>query len=176
MTYFEFLCSIVEGPKDYRKILAYLHSCEFTWIIEDDANRADDGINLRYRYDDNYIGSPEPCTVLEMMIALALRCEETIMCDPAYGDRTKQWFWEMMRSLGLFAMSDDCFIEQVAYDIVERFLNREYKRNGKGGLFTITYTHRDLTKIPIWTQLCWWLDNFNDFTINPELAPKSERR
>lgn len=171
--YFNFICGIVEGPRVYRELLSYLHSREFVWLIEDDANRASDGIYLRYRYDSMYQYSvpPEPCTVLEMMVALALRCEETIMCDPEYGDRTKQWFWCMIKSLGLWGMTDDCFVPQIASSIIDDFLNREYKRNGKGGLFTITYSHRDLTKIPIWTQMCWWLDNFNDLTINPELVP-----
>lgn len=42
-----------------------------------------------------------PCSVLEMIIALAIRLEEHIMDDPDIGNRTGQWFWDMIVSLGL---------------------------------------------------------------------------
>ena len=42
-----------------------------------------------------------PCSVLEMMIALSMRCEEQIMDDPDIGNRTGQWFWDMIDNLGL---------------------------------------------------------------------------
>ena len=41
-----------------------------------------------------------------MMIALAIRCEEHIMDDPDAGDRTGQWFWSMLVSLGLGSMDE----------------------------------------------------------------------
>lgn len=100
-----------------------------------------------------------PCSILEMMIALAIRCEETIMDDTSRGDRTSQWFWEMIVSLGLGSMSDDRFAPDIVDDILDRFLNREYEPNGKGGLFTIKNCEYDLRDVEIWYQLCWYLDS-----------------
>ena len=158
--YFEWLCNLVCGERyaseiSYRKLLAYLHHTEFTWLLPNDQNRAEDGINLRYRFTEELPGS---CSVLEMMIGLAIRCEEWIMHNPNYGNRTRQWFWSMISSLGLGNMHDERYDEAYVKQIVVRFLNREYQPDGRGGLFTIRNCEYDLRDVEIWYQLCWYLD------------------
>lgn len=69
--------------------------------------------------------------MLEMMIALAIRCEETIMDDPRYGNRTKQWFWNMMKSLGLSYMNDDCFDRDKFHEIRINFQNETINQTVK---------------------------------------------
>lgn len=147
----------------YDRLLSYLSHREFTTIIPNDINRAEDGIDLRIRYEmitGEYINRNAPCSVLEMMVALAIRCEETIMDNPAYGDRTAQWFWGMIRTLGLYSMTDDRFDQEYVDMVIDRFLNRDYEPNGEGGLFKINNCKYDLRKIEIWYQLCWYLDRF----------------
>lgn len=175
--YFEWLYNMVcqnrySGPTSFRKLLMYLHSVEFRYSIREDENRAEDGLDLRWRFacvgeytfsravNHYYVADciDGPCSVLEMMVGLAVRCEENIMDDPAIGDRTAQWFWGMVTSLGLGAMIDSRFDKGRAEEIVERFLNREYESNGKGGLFTIKDSDCDLRDIEIWRQLCRYLD------------------
>ena len=152
----------------YKKLLMYLHNTEFRYLLSRDSNRADDGIYLRYRfayrhpeiYDaERYLEGP--CSVLEMMVALSLHCEENIMDDPAYGDRTGQWFWGMIVNMGLGSMSDDRFDKHRVSDIVERFLDRDYSQDGRGGLFTVTNCDRDLRTVEIWHQMCWYLDGIS---------------
>lgn len=168
--YFEWLFNLVCADRfsrniSYRKLLTYLHSIEFTYSIPNDINRAEDGIDLRYRFclytsqTDMLVYLDGPCSVFEMMAALSIRCEETIMDNPTVGDRTGQWFWNMITNLGLGSMSDDCFDRSVVEGIIERFLNREYEPDGTGGLFTIKHCRYDLRNIEIWYQLCWYLDN-----------------
>lgn len=134
-----------------------------------DRNRAEDGVDLRFRFAKHKRLSKNdalewhdrtPCSVLEMMVALAIRAEEQIMDNPQVGNRTTQWFWGMISSLGLTGMSDNMFDLIDAKDIIERFLNREYSPDGKGGLFTIRDCEYDLRDVEIWTQLCWYLDRF----------------
>lgn len=168
--YFDWMYNLVcrdrySNPISYKKLLAFLHNTEFIYIISRDENRATDGIDLRYRfaYDHPSINDAEsyldgPCSVLEMMIALSIRCEETIMDNPNVGDRTKQWFWGMVTSLGLGSMTDDRFNRRYAENVIDRFLHREYEPNGKGGLFTIRHRNCDLRDVEIWYQLCWYLD------------------
>ena len=147
----------------YDRLLSYLSHREFTIIIPNDVNRAEDGIDLRLRYQmdtGEYINRNVPCSVLEMMIALSIRCEESIMDNPAYGDRTAQWFWGMIKTLGLYTMTDDRFDEGYVSMVVDRFLDRRYEPNGEGGLFKIPNCKYDLRKIEIWYQLCWYLDRF----------------
>ena len=143
----------------YRQLFTFLHEVEFVYFVPHDENRAADGIGLRYRYcvsngcEEFEYCLDGPCSVLEMMIALAIRCEERIMCDPEKGDRTVQWFWNMMTSLGLSTMTDYNYNEWLVNDVVTRFLNRDYEPNGKGGLFTIKGWKRDAREVEIWHQL-----------------------
>jgi hypothetical protein len=166
--YFEWLCELIDIRRfskqvSYRKLLMRLHDIEFTWFVPHDDNRADDGVQLRRRFamhhDDmslsNYILGP--CSVLEMMVALAIRCEETIMDDTAMGDRTGQWFWGMVHNLGLSPMIDSEFDRRFVDDTIARFLNREYEPDGRGGLFTVRHCTHDMRTVEIWCQLSWYL-------------------
>lgn len=154
--------------KSYTKLLSYLYDTNFFYLIDRDGNRADDGIQLRYRfgyesgYDDRVIASyldDRDCSVLEMMVALAMRCEEHIMGDPDMGDRMGQWFWSMIDNLGLMEMDNKRFNEAYAEVVIDIFLNREYKPNGEGGLFTVEDRNRDLRSVEIWYQMMWYLDS-----------------
>ena len=124
-----------------------------------DENRLLDGLDLRFRFaDENSYYIDGDCSVLEMMVALSLRCEEHIMSDDEIGNRTGRWFWEMIDNLGLESMYDDNFDKVYADKIIYRFLNREYEPNGDGGLFTVRNRNVDLRKVEIWYQLMWYLD------------------
>lgn len=162
--YFHWIIQLV-GTLDclaYTKCLRCLHGIEFTYIIDMDGNRATDGVGLRWRFHEQ--GYPYlddgPCSVLEMMVALALRCEESIMADRDLGNRTGVWFWGMIINLGLGAMHDRQFDEDYVVDIITRFLNREYNPDGTGGLFTIEGCDHDLRDVEIWYQMCWYLNKF----------------
>ena len=75
------------------------------------------------------------------------------MDDLEYGDRTAQWFWEMIVSLGLGSMTDDRFDRRFVEDVILDFMNRDYAPNGKGGLFTIRNYPYDMRDLEIWSQL-----------------------
>lgn len=169
--YFEWLYNYVckgrvNNSISYKKLFTLLHDIEFTFYVRNDVNRARDGVDLRYRFaiimDDERVMDilDGPCSVLEMIVALAIRCEETIMDDTRYGDRTSQWFWNMLSNLGISYMTDDKFDKKVVIEKVYDFLERRYGPDGKGGLFYIKGCTDDLRDVEIWTQLCWYLDNF----------------
>ena len=149
----------------FKKLFSYLNDTKFTYSIRMDLNRAKDGTELRRRYANEfkianiYDRICGPCSVLEMMIALAIRCEETIMDDENFGDRTDQWFWDMMKNLGLGHMDDDEFDEEYVSDVITRFLNRDYEPDGRGGLFFVRNCDIDLRDVEIWIQMLWYLDN-----------------
>jgi hypothetical protein len=171
--YFRWMCRLVSGETyskrlSYRKLLHRLHDTPFVYTIAMDGNRAEDGIDLRYRfgYEREFDGpmiatflDDRDCSVLEMLIALAIRCEEHIMDDPDIGNRTGQWFWGMTQNLGLEYMDDTAFDDKYVDYVILKFLNREYGRNGVGGLFTVDHSDTDLRAVEIWYQMCWYLDN-----------------
>lgn len=171
--YFEWMYNLVCNDKyvsglSYRKLLSHLNDIEFTYIIERDENRAADGIEFRYQFgydcgypDDQiekYIDN-RPCSVLEMMVSLAFIIEQSYMDDYYYGNRTGQWFWNMLVNLGLGTMNDNKYDPAYVDYVIDRFLNREYRRNGEGGLFTI-HDNRDMRKAEIWHQAMWYLNEF----------------
>ena len=98
------------------------------------------------------------CSVLEMMVALSIRCEEHIMDNPDIGDRTGKWFLDMIVNLGLEKMTDDRFDKRYVEKILHRFMNREYERNGDGGLFTVHHNRIDMRSVEIWYQAMWYFD------------------
>ncbi len=168
--YFNWLSRLVcenrfYGSTTYNKLLTYLHNTEFRYSLPLDGNRAEDGMDLRWRWaSENGLRTVPrtldgPCSVLEMMIALVLRCEETIMDDPRWGNRTGQWFWNMVVNLGLGSMSDDRFDQDLVEQAIDRLLDRDYEPDGRGGLFRIRNCDRDVRTMEIWHQMCWYLDS-----------------
>lgn len=171
--YFDWLSNLVCGNRyskqiSYKKLLTHLHDIDFRWMNPRDQNRAEEGESLRYRFaiTQGYADSSDeivdilraPCSVFEMMVSLAIVCEETIMDDPAIGDRTAQWFWGMIATLGLGGMQNSRYNPRHVDEAINRFLDREYEPDGRGGLFRIVGCEYDLRDVEIWYQLCWYLD------------------
>lgn len=167
--YFEWLKNKVKFPNSerYSKLFNHLHKRIFTYnIISMDGNRSEDGIDLRYRgfgYEENvdqheierYLDRKD-CSVLEMMVALAVRAEN-IVGNSVCGDRTGVWFLCMIVSLGLKGMNDEHYEKEKVDIAIDCFLNRDYKPNGKGGLFTVENPPYDMREVEIWNQMCWFL-------------------
>ena len=173
-SYYEWLLEKVSKNRtsnsiSYNLLFRSLYTMEFTCLFDQDKNRISDALKLRGDYTEHGVCIPyrrngktsflhRPCSVLEVMIALAIRMEDTIMTNPAFGNRTAQWFWMMVASLGLNGMYDDNFDSDYVNGILENFLLRKYEPNGRGGLFTIKNTDKDLRKVEIWVQMLWFLD------------------
>lgn len=175
MDYFDWMVDITNpshysGPHSFRKLLDYLHSVDFRYRKINDGDRMRDGARLRCRYAGSTDKFPydyiirvldrdeNRCSVFEMMLALAIRCEEEIMSDPRMGDRTAQWFWQMAVTMGLGGMTDVNFDEEKVSAVVDRFLERKYEPDGTGGLFKLRRSTKDVRKMSIWAQMCHYLD------------------
>lgn len=168
--YFHWLCQLVDEDEysddsPRHELLRLLQQTPFTYILPMDANRFDEGVNLRYRFgaesgvDSRVIASQlddRPCSVLEMMVALCVRCEEQIMCNTDIGNRTGKWFNDMLENLGLTEVDENS--EEEVTDILERFMNREYEPDGQGGLFTLAQKRHDMRTAEIWYQAMWYFD------------------
>lgn len=177
-SYFRWMCKMVTnnsvGHPDihsYYKLFSYLHSTPFRYSLALDANRESDGVDLRNRfgwdvgYDretiEDCLFDDQSCSVLEMMIALSIRCEENIMSDPYYGDRTSKWFWGMIKNLKLASMNNANFDIEYVENIISNLLDRNYSPTGIGGLFTVKNRSEDLRETEIWYQMCWYLNNLS---------------
>ncbi len=154
--------------ENYSMLLSQLDCIWFYSILANDDNRAADGRDLRYEFCDDMDYAYEliddelndPCTVLEMLVALAKRCENQLMWDPDLGDRTHVWFWKFIDNLGLGDESDDNWDEESSEKVdyyVDKLLGRDYFRDGFGGLFPLKHAKKDQRKVEIWYQLQNWL-------------------
>lgn len=164
--YFEWLCGIVEDPDEesHVRLLATLHGIPFRYSVPMDANRAIDGVDLRYRFSydvkhrDYELYLDRPCSVLEMLIALSMKCEEQIMYDPEYGNRTSMWFWNMLANLGICHFTDRRFNAELVKSRIDIWLDHKYGPHGEGGLFYVEHAYADLRDVDIWYQMLWYLD------------------
>lgn len=169
--YFNWMSKIaipdVNKRKNYSDLLNALNEIKFYFTIPLDENRAVDGADLRYRFGkefniENYIIQHEldnrECSMLEMMVALAVRGEEHIMEDNDIGNQTSCWFMDMLGSLKLIDTTNDNFdLDWIEY-CVDRLLNHEYESNGEGGLFTVANPRQDMRYVEIWYQMMWYLN------------------
>lgn len=127
-----------------------------------DENREADGLSMRdqFAYENNLEEREAEealsgeCSMLEMMVGLALRCEN-VMEDPQYGNDAYYWFWQMIGNLGLHDMADDRFDPGYFESVIERFLDRDYDRDGNGGLFVVNKPRHDMRTVDIWCQANW---------------------
>lgn len=150
---------------DYRKLLLFLNDISFSYIIPMDDNRIADGRDLRYRFGyDTGIPYAQIATyldirtasVLEVMVALSLRIEEQFID----GDDVGKWFWIMIDNLGLTEYKDLYFNKAKVDRIVKQFIERDYSKNGSGGLFITKDTNKDMRNIEIWDQMHLYMNEF----------------
>lgn len=168
--YFEWLCSQVGylNGDGYDILLGCLHSVPFRWVISSDSNRAEDGLELRDIFVDSegwntYPIENEPCTVLEMMVALAMRIENDIMWN-GEEDRTQEWFWIQVSNLGLDIFDDDHWDGMEVKAILDQFMDREVVGKEMVCCFPVRgWTLREQKKAEIWYQMQAFLMENYDF-------------
>ena len=160
-SYFGVLCSILDhapygrDTAQYSRMLWQLYNTEFKVSIPMDENRIADALEFRRTY--SYGDLTQPVGMLEMMLSLANRIEVDIMHGTVEFDRTGDWFWAMIESLGLSDMTNDVYDETIVSDVLDRFMHRRYSRNGKRGLFTIHDSAIDMREQEIWYQASLYL-------------------
>lgn len=186
--YFEYLVGLIrfvpsldEGNITYTncavnrlKLLKYLYVNPFCPVLSDDENRTKDALELRHDYLVQYelsssefekkqpFSQKKRCNMLEMMVALAKKCEDQIMTNTKLGNRTGFWFWSMVKSLGLINQFDSNISEEAVQRAIYLFTTRKYDQDGKGGLFTIPKIDINMRSIPIWYQAMYYLRTFKE--------------
>lgn len=160
--YFDWLVSMIAiDPPEYfcyNNLMNFLYQEDFTWTMHRDANRAQDGTDLRdlFSYETgiidwhNALGGP--CTVLEMLVGLAHRIDNEVMYDYELGDRTNVWFWEMIGNIDLDELDDNHFRQDKAEKLLNNWLYRQFDSNGNGSIFPLKSTQNDQRMTEIWLQ------------------------
>lgn len=156
----------------YKKLISELHDIPFTFLIEKDANRAEDGKYYRNEFlsslhedDRKYVldcgyFEQQPCSVLEMLVGMAIRIEDEYTGTPGE-ERPDLIFFDMVQNLRLSRFTDSNFDKEKVDEIVKKWLDRDFESSGLGSIFPLNHTKRDQKKIEIWDQAMEYLsENF----------------
>lgn len=164
--YFDWMVDKAGGWRQ-RRLLGLLHETPFSWTIDKDANRADDGAYQRWLfYEETGIvvdGLDAPrgsgCSVLELLLGLADAVDD-IMYEPDNGSCPQIWFQTILENMGIGYLNDTCFHEyrqnsvEEADSAVEKLLRRTYGKDGEGGPFhPLSKTCKDARKVELWVQM-----------------------
>lgn len=169
--YLNWIIDNVDVEYRYRNLLTVLHNIPFKWDVPLDRNRALDGIRLRKIFAKDFGGTEKDldiggCTVLEMLFALALEMENSLLQSAEFGDRTADWFWVMIYNLELGGFDDDHWTsgdDKIVRDRIELWLSKGYDSDGFGGLFPIRNPTVDQRTIDIWRQVnAYVMENFRN--------------
>lgn len=147
------------GHDKQSKLLQYLHNKEYVWDIWTDENRAEDGLNLRCRFEKetdylDYSPLEKPCSVLEMMVAFAERIDKDVT-DEEYG--TPYWFWIMIENLGLKDCTDDVFDAKKVNSVLDNWLNSLTKNDLKSGIFPGKSGKKPESDTDEWFRMQKWI-------------------
>ena len=161
--YFEWLYGQIGSVRNrnparsYWELAKQLYEKPFACFIGNDDDRDSDGKNLRRIFIDecdiqdvDILWMDLECSVLEMLLALARRAAFEVEGSPL------EWFWIFMKNLGLDDCTDavyDQTIRRKVDTVLERFINRTYRRDGSGGLFPLRNAKRDQRRTELWYQL-----------------------
>jgi hypothetical protein len=160
--YLGYLESLIGGGEGYKNLINGLFKREFYSPLERDSNRAAYGLLLRkqfldiYGFDNSDLNFLGPCSVLEMMIALADGIDTYGSIDMLPIERTTRYFWMMVCNLGLDGLVDanwNYTSEGYFNHVIDVLLDRKYAANGSGGLFPLQKPMADQRDVEIWFQM-----------------------
>ena len=182
--YFNWILDLVDVRDtlypDYSSTIHYLFSREFYYTIQNDDSREADGRFLRVEFEnlgyfsDYHALWDGPASVLVVLIAMAKRMDEDWLrssdYDPNYASKC---FDMMFENLGLYAFSNQFMSSRAGKDgfsrledIVDRFLNRDFDRNGANGSpFPLKNCEFNARKEEFWVLMSRFCDeNFDILT------------
>lgn len=167
--YFSYMKELIYDPAysdDHEEVLKTLKNVNFRAILDMDTNRIGDAIEFRAEFErNNGYFEPiirDPVSVLEVMVSLAVRCEDMIMANTNYGNRTNIWFWYMVKSMDLLDFDDWNFDFDEVMSRIERMLDRNYEKDGFGSLFYVPNCDKNMKNLDIWYQMQCWLNTIDE--------------
>lgn len=138
------------NKKGYDILIEYMFLTPFKCVIDRDENRINDAYSLLSEYNGNV--NSKCLSVLEVLAALAIRIDDEYIGDPIEPNPSFI-FWKMCCNLGLNKLDDKHFDERKYYNIINKWMNRDFLSNGVGGIFPLEHPSIDQRDIEIWAQM-----------------------
>lgn len=140
--------------RTYWNLFTQLYSKSFVWLVPNDDNRVQDGLDLRDQWTMESGISPDPqwmasdCSFLEMLVGLSRRLAFEGEGHPPV------WFWHLIQNLGLHECTDRSrYNQSEVNDRLDIVIWRLYDPSGRGGLFPLRYPKHDQREVEIWYQM-----------------------
>ena len=154
----EFVRADLPEHRRYKRVLKFLDEKPFSYILLMDKNREADGYELRCEFmEETGLGVTGPVSCMEVLCALSRRIEMEIMGEPG-NDHFEKWFWVMFKNLELDEYTDDTFDRYKVNEILDKWLQRRFKTNGKGSIFLTSKTDIDQREVDMWYQMQRYLN------------------
>jgi hypothetical protein len=116
--------------------------------------------NPEFAHWESLLAKKRP-SVLELLVAVSVQVEKTLMQNPKYGDRTGKWFWMMITNLDLNGQTNDNYDEEYVEKVINRWLNREFAPNGDGSPFPLKHPPANMRGVGMYQAFMWYLtENF----------------
>lgn len=140
--------------RTYWDLLSQMYDKTFVWLVPNDDNRVQDGLDLRnewvalndIRVDHEWM--IRDCSFLEIVISLSRRLAFEGEGHPPV------WFWHLLGNLGLQECTDRSKYNQEWVDeVLDTVIQRTYEPNGRGGLFPLRYPKHDQREVELWYQM-----------------------
>lgn len=165
--------------RSYHNLIMQLWKIEFEPSVGNDHDRAAEGFELRYRYNDilarkageGDFTTPDvkaifgECRLLEMLVALSMRMYD-LMQDMGIYNSVSRWFWEIMSNVGFDVLDDDGWNEShesafsneqfVRYSCEEIMQGFGQAVGKKGGWFHV----EEWESMEIWYQMHRYLKQY----------------
>ena len=169
--YFEWLSTLAFPNKikrsGYSNLLYLLYTTPFYYDQRKqplDENRYKDGVYLRTLFiqkmnipeetiikkNNTLFSEYYSCNVLEMVCALANRISNDIMADYGREETTDYWIQLMLSNLDILQFSDYNWQPNEVIGRLVNFMDRNYERDGRGGLFILRDGRFDTRRMNIW--------------------------
>lgn len=154
--YFLWLCDQIEDCElsdEEEDLLSALYATPFKVVMEMDEDREADGLALRDEYTDRDILPEMPCTVLEVLVALARRMAFELSSSTDEIEEPERYFWEMVWNLGLNLHNQEDWEA-----IIEDWLARDFRPSGAGSPFPLSSPTRDQRYVDLRYQMSAYLN------------------
>lgn len=168
LQYLLWACGLQKQTR-YSELFMFLHNVEFTYLLRRDQNREEDGLYLREdfippeEYSENNLNmfGAHWCSVLEVLIALALRVDREYIGDPSE-PHPERFLMEMLKNLGLTRFQDGRFVQSGAAKVLQRWMDRVFERDGRGSPFPVKHDPRDQRRLEISDQMISYINENYD--------------
>lgn len=147
--------------KGYENLMHRLYEIPFQWDQKNtpkDEDRALDGLQLRGEFFDGSDEIPRrDCTVLEMLVAFAIRIDDEWIGDPA-DPHPEDIFWEMVSNLDLWKMDNFRYDQDSVDAKVSKWVKKYFDKDGNGSIFPVKNANRDHRTVSIWSQMLEYIN------------------